>query len=93
MSTMAYSSGMSTVFQLCFIKKDVLMFFLQHMEPMRIFSNTHIHACRNEAVLLTLRAKVESELLGISVPMTGTTNLMIHSVLEEKSIVSNHLAV
>ena len=40
----------------------------------------------------TLWAKVD-DLLGISLPMTGTTTLMIHSVLEEKSIVSNHLAV
>lgn len=32
-----------------------------------------------------LWAKVENELLGISVPMTGTTNLMIHSALEEKN--------
>ena len=44
-------------------------------------------------LLLTHGAKVENELLGITFPTTGTTNLLICSVLEEKSIVSNHLAV
>jgi hypothetical protein len=36
---------------------------------------------------------VEKDLLGIGLPMTRITNLLIHSVLEEKSIMSNHLAV